>query len=139
MSKRTTGRMSVSQSPIEVRDHVDDICFAYQQAVLACTSFDDILGVIYMELGHQGHRQHLGQFFTPPNIAKLNASMLIGNQFEPRSDGQLHTVIDPAAGSGVMLLAAADYIVEQAGAQKLKEWSFTFVDLDLTCSLISAT
>lgn len=61
--------------------------------------FEDILGELFMlEVSHG----HLGQFFTPQPLCDMMGQMSGFNQLK---DGQ--SVLDPACGSGRMLLAAA--------------------------------
>ena len=91
----------------------------------------DVIGTIYMqwEIGNA----RAGQYFTPWTLAKAMALMTLGKPDEmrqPTADNPL-TVCDPACGSGIMLLAAADTFP--------KEWihtglvHFTGIDIDPLC------
>ncbi len=135
----TTGREPTIQVAGADCKLIDEIAFAYQQAVLAEKRFTDILGIAYMELANHGYKKQLAQFFTPANVAKMMATISVGNDFGPRKDGRLHTAIDPASGSGVMMLSLAQHIFEIAGQEGLENYSFHCVDLDLSCALMSAT
>jgi len=78
--------------------------------------FNDPIGEIYME--HFAN-DRLGQYFTPEPICDMNAQMIIGTDPE---DGK--TVLDPACGSGRMLLATAKIN---------RHLQFYGADLDPTC------
>ena len=101
--------------------------------------WQDILGPTYMELGSHGQRNWLGQYFTPQVVAgamaRITLSGLDLNEFPP---GRLINVMEPCAGSGVMLLAACEAIVDDFGAAALPRFSFTAIDLDPLCSTMTA-
>ena len=101
--------------------------------------WQDILGPTYMELGSHGQRNWLGQYFTPQVVAgamaRITMSGLDLNEFPP---GRLINVMEPCAGSGVMLLAACEAIVADFGAATLPRFSFTAIDLDPLCSAMTA-
>ncbi|MCG8483565.1 MAG: N-6 DNA methylase [Clostridia bacterium] len=61
--------------------------------------YSDILGDFYMEYITKGEN---GQYFTPDHICELMARMQLGDQEE---NGK--RILDPACGSGRMLLSAA--------------------------------
>lgn len=82
----------------------------------ASADFNDAMGDLFMDLVSHGHN---GQFFTPGPVCDMIAQMTIKDQAK---DGM--TVLDCAAGSGRMLLAAA----------KLnRNMVFTACDVDNTC------
>lgn len=119
--------------PDSAQSRVDDAIAAYDRAIAAEEPFQDILGPLYMDLASHGGRQALGQFFTPWPVAQLMAAMTITNVPE-KPDGDLLRTIDPACGSGVMMLAAANGILNSMGPGALRRWSFTGVDLDPYCA-----
>lgn len=77
----------------------------------------EILGEIYQDWNLKNKNK--GQYFTPPQIAKLMAKLtcLKGN------------VLDPACGSGVMLVAAC----KNMKYEDLKKSHFVGQDIDGTC------
>lgn len=123
--------------PDSARPLVEKAVAAYARAIRANEPFCDILGPLYMELASHGGRQALGQFFTPWPVAQMMALISVGTAPE-RDDGSLITTIDPACGSGVMMLAAANAILHGQGPDALRRWSFSGVDLDPFCARIMA-
>lgn len=116
---------------------VDTLVEHYRQAVADTAPLTDLLGPLYMELASCGHKQYLGQFFTPQPVAQMMAAMTLGDIPEgPPREGPFHTMCDPACGSGVMLLAAADQVRRTHGPAALEDWSFSGNDLDTTCALM---
>ena len=71
--------------------------------------FQDFLGAIYEHLGFTDERK--GQFFTPPNIAKLMAKMT----FDASSihEKGYTTCSDPACESGITLISFAEEMYNQ--------------------------
>ena len=82
--------------------------------------FNDPIGELYMQAISNGHN---GQYFTPTPICEMITAMSIGDAFE---DGQ--TVLDPACGSGRMLLAAG---------KMNRHFKLYGADLDSTCCKIA--
>ena len=99
----------------------------------------DILGGTYMELASHGQKQWLGQFFTPHAVASLTAEMSFHDlDLERHPNDRFVTVLEPAAGAGAMLLGAARVIAVRYGADALRRFSFTAVDLDGLCAGMTA-
>lgn len=71
--------------------------------------FEDLLGPVYMELNSRGGRQLGGEYYTPQNVAHMMADLNLANELP--EDGPI-TVHEPACGSGVMVLALAQCLVE---------------------------
>lgn len=63
----------------------------------------DMLGDIYMELASRSKASRMGQFFTPVELCDVIAHMTLG---EDLAEAAGKSILDPAAGSGRMLLAA---------------------------------
>lgn len=122
-------------TPVEARQRVIAAIGAYDGLVAKEEPFKDILGAVYAELSSKGGKQLLGQFFTPWNIAVMMANF----DPEPVSEAQGRKVLsDPACGSGVMLLARANQILEKHGAEELYRWKFYGCDLDAICARMTA-
>lgn len=75
----------------------------------------DVIGPAYEQLASAHARAGFGQFFTPWNVAVMTAEMTLGDP-APKPDGSPITVLDPACGAGVMLLAVADVFERKAPA-----------------------
>ena len=101
----------------------------------------DILGPTYMELGSSGQQRWLGQYFTPQTVASCMAEMQLA---DAELDAHLHSktrirVMEPACGSGVMLLAACDGVQRHHGVSALQQFALTAIDLDCLCAEMTAT
>jgi hypothetical protein len=73
-----------------------------------------ILGQTAAEIGHLN--KHQGQFFTPPEVARLMARMNLGDAgalTEILKAKGCISIMDPACGDGRMILAAAEALQEQ--------------------------
>ena len=71
----------------------------------------DVLSRLFMQIGATNGA--LGQFFTPYAVARCMAAISLGGVREVIEKKGYFTVCEPAAGAGVMLLAAADEIEHQ--------------------------
>lgn len=89
----------------------------------------DVLGVVYEELGESS--DHFGQHFTPHNLSDMKASMVI-DEDPDREREEPYSVLDPAAGSGRLLISAAKQLPEGTQAE------FYAVDKDSTCAKMAA-
>lgn len=74
--------------------------------------FTDLLGPVYMEIGQGKGQAWGGEFYTPFELSRMVAQMTIGNPDEV--ERWPVTMLEPACGSGGMVLAAVEHIV-QAG------------------------
>lgn len=125
--------------PDDAREQVDDALRIYDQLVAEQPIGADILGTVYMQLVSRWGRDVLAQFFTPGTVARSLALMNLANAEDgPRPGGGLWRLLEPAAGSGVMLLSAMNVIAEQHGKGALCWWSFTAIDLDALCARMTA-
>ncbi|WP_161631068.1 N-6 DNA methylase [Leisingera caerulea] len=94
----------------------------------------DVLGSIFMslELGDAWK----GQFFTPSEVSRMMAEMLIGDLDEKLSRGDPVSVSEPACGAGGMVLAVADAILRR-GYNPAKVMSAHAIDVDRTAALMT--
>lgn len=77
----------------------------------ASWNYYDIIGGVYMELG--GTDKRFAQYFSPWSVAEVNVRVTLGN-FKPPAPGEPPlTFYDPCVGSGVKILAAAEFIEER--------------------------
>ena len=84
------------------RDHVQDVPLEHASAAeYAAQLAEEYCGRVSKE-----HRKNLGQFFTPPVVAQFMATPV---RRLPRR------VLDPAAGTGVLLCALVDRLVQEQG------------------------
>lgn len=92
------------------------------------TPFTDLLGPVFMEIGQGKGQAWSGEFYTPFEISRLMARMTLGDP--ALIERWPITLLEPACGSGGMVLAAVEHIV-QAGRSPL--------DLRATCVDTSRT
>lgn len=81
----------------------------------------DAFGDLFMALTSQHGQQQKGQFFTPDYISELFQGLAMAK------DDKIHTMYDPAAGSGRMLISAQ--------AQNTRNYLVAW-DIDYTCCLM---
>jgi len=84
----------------------------------------DFLGECFMELNLG--TKYKGQFFTPYSISKMMALLLGGNSRE------VEGFCEPAVGSGVMVIARADALLEQ-GVNYQQVMEVQAIDIDSLC------
>jgi len=98
--------------------------------------FQDILGELFMQLDLKSVRA--GQFFTPWHIAEMMARMQFGPKpFQETVERQGYvSVMDPAVGSGVMLLAFAKVVHDALGWDGLAKLRLYGTDIDERCILM---
>jgi type I restriction-modification system DNA methylase subunit len=93
----------------------------------------DVLGPIFMSLELGESRK--GQFFTPPDISKMMAEIILSDIEEKISRGESIKVQEPAAGAGGMVLAVAEKILE-LGYNPAKTMYAHATDVDRTAALM---
>lgn len=95
-------------------------------------NYDDVLGGVYMALS-QGHRS-FGQYFTPFPIARMMAELALSEVTLPAQNAPPLTFLEPAVGSGVMILATAA-VLEQRFPGAIGEGRVEFYgqDIDECC------
>jgi len=93
----------------------------------------DFLGNLYMRLKLGNHWK--GQFFTPYNVSKMMAEMMIGDPLDELKDKEFISICDPTCGAGSMLIAAANCL-----KSKLECWQnlvlFVGQDIDRVVGLM---
>jgi len=94
----------------------------------------DFLGDIYSELGLCSVRK--AQYFTPYIIAKMKAQLLFGDLAETIKEKGFASVNEPACGSGVMLIAAANVALAQ-GINYQQSVVFVAQDIDFTAAMMA--
>jgi hypothetical protein len=92
----------------------------------------DALGQLYMELGIQS--EHVGQFFTPPEISELMARLVYGDALANLKEPFV-TVQEPACGAGGMILAFTKVLIEAGNNPAEKMWAHC-QDIDRTAALM---
>ena len=92
----------------------------------------DALGQLYMELGIQS--EHVGQFFTPPDLSELMARLTYGDALANLTEPFV-TVQEPACGAGGMILAFAKVMIESGHNPAEKMWAHC-QDIDRTAALM---
>lgn len=121
----------------EAKPIVEGCVRAYLRAVQLNEPFTDVLGSVYMTLASRWGQKALGQYFTPQPIARMMAQMTYDGLATP-ADGRLLRTCDPACGSGVMMLAFLQTVIEREGPAGLLRWSVTGIDIDVTCARMCA-
>lgn len=88
----------------------------------------DVLGHLYMDLGLGN--AHLGQFFTPFDMAKLIAALTVGELIEKiKADGYA-TVHEPACGAAAFIIAIC-LALKDAGVNYQKTLRISAEDLSI--------
>lgn len=96
------------------------------------TEHQDFLGQCYMRLEISNDRA--GQFFTPYDVSLLLARMnLDGAQQMIDDNGGWFTLLEPACGSGGMVVAAAQVLAEKQ-IHRSTAMYFEAVDIDRLCA-----
>lgn len=99
-------------------------------------AFRDILGDLFMRLNMHAARN--GQVFTPWDVAEMMARMQFSREhFEGlvREKGVV-SVIDPAVGSGALLLAFAKVVHDELGRWGVNRLRLYGTDIDVRCVLM---
>jgi adenine-specific DNA-methyltransferase len=84
----------------------------------------DWLAQLYIDSAAEQHRKQLGQYFTPPSVARFMAGLV---------DLKEPTVwsIEPAAGLGILIAAMAERVLQ---APRPNKWRVTAYEVDRTLS-----
>ncbi len=96
----------------------------------------DILARVFMEL--EIHNKNTGQFFTPKNVAALNAKMAFDRAFVEENIKRYGYISldEPAVGGGVMVLEFAE-AMRAAGFEPSKQLLIHAGDVDRRCVCMS--
>jgi type I restriction-modification system DNA methylase subunit len=122
--------------PKKARELMLNMSGTYGILVHEHAPFSDLLGQLYMAIAYTSVKGAMGQYFSPPTLALMMAEMMIGASEMPR--GRAVRVCDPACGSGVMLLSAAEVVMRRHGEASLADLSLTGIDIDPLCSKMVA-
>lgn len=87
----------------------------------------DVLGECYMEL--ELFSRWKGQFFTPWCVAVAMAEMNLGGVDKMLETQEFVTILEPAIGSGVMIIAALD-VLKRQGVNYQERIHVTGIDID---------
>lgn len=91
--------------------------------------FDDYLGQIYMLSGTGSDKA--GQFFTPYSVSKLSAEITFRGS--KKIDQDIITLYEPACGSGGMILAAMDTLLNDCKVNYTEHAFVVAGDIDSRC------
>ena len=94
----------------------------------------DILGELYQSLNLDNARN--GQFFTPMHIANMMAKMTLQPEEVDKSEKGYITICEPACGSGVMVIAAANALYEKNYSPS-RHMCVLAVDNDIHCAMMA--
>lgn len=90
----------------------------------------DLLGAVFHDL--ELHNKYRGQFFTPFEICRMMASMIVGSKEDLRQLVEQRgyiTACEPACGAGAMVIALAETIRE-LGINYQRHLHVTAIDVD---------
>lgn len=93
----------------------------------------DALGQLFMELNLGS--EHVGQFFTPPEVSELMARLAHGDSLTDFGGKPFVTVSEPACGAGGMILAFTKVLIEAGHNPAEKMW-VECRDIDRTAALM---
>lgn len=98
-------KIAANYSRDELSDFSQSLALLVQE--MESKPFTDVLGPFYLEVAAHSSKQARGEFFTPPELSRAMARMLIDVD-SVKSAGRPITVAEPACGSGGMVLAVAE-------------------------------
>lgn len=92
---------------------------------------DDVLGRTFHDL--ELHNKYAGQYFSPYHLCRMMAKMTLADNVEARIEERgFVTTMEPAAGSGAMVIALA-HEMKDAGINYQRHLHVTAVDVDPKC------
>lgn len=116
------------QTLVEIVSKIFDILISMHK-----DGFDDYLGKLYMMSGTSSGKA--GQFFTPYNVSFLCAQTAIEKLKveEAKREGKIITLYEPTCGSGGMILAAADRLLNDFDFNYAEQLVVCCGDIDVRC------
>ncbi len=90
----------------------------------------DFLGQVVVEL--ELSNEHMGQFFTPYDVSRMMAEMILADAGEVMKERGFITLHEPASGAGGMIIAAAD-VIEKQGFDVGRQLYVDATDLSPMC------
>jgi hypothetical protein len=92
----------------------------------------DILGMVYQE--YSVTNKHMQQYFTPLSVAICMAQMTLSDVKKQDLDKPGgFTIQEPCCGSGALIIAALNSLVEKFGAEKMSRVGVCLIDKDILC------
>lgn len=104
--------------------------FGKLQIVMECERFGDFMGDTFM--GLEISNRDTGQFFTPYHLCEFMARISLNEIDERIQEKGYITLAEPACGSGAMVIAAAEVLLEK-GHNPQTQMHATLMDIDLKC------
>ncbi|KQR40786.1 hypothetical protein ASF71_01050 [Deinococcus sp. Leaf326] len=104
------------------RHDLEVLVRSFRQLVLDMEDrpYTDLLGPLYMEIGHKLDKQYGGEFFTPQAISLLMARMNFSRDMFRA--GEVLMCNEPAAGTGGMVLSTAQVLAEDGISPLHMRW-----------------
>lgn len=103
------------------KDDVTGFCKLFAKLVILLDAEPrDILGTLYMSLDLGSN--HVGQFFTPPEVSEMMARMVFGDILQQLSSAPFITVGEPACGAGGMVLAIVKVMLSHGHDPARRMW-----------------
>jgi Type I restriction-modification system methyltransferase subunit len=93
----------------------------------------DLLGNLYMQLDFGS--QHIGQFFTPYDVSRMMAKMLMTDRCRELEQRGYIRLSEPACGAGGMAIAFAEAMLEQGLNPQRQLW-VSCIDLDPVAAMM---
>jgi hypothetical protein len=91
--------------------------------VMEADPFTDFLGPFYMEHGSKGDRDWGGEFYTPKPVCLMTAKLTLSAADFSEASARPLRMLEPACGSGTMILAAAQVLKDDFGVSpSLMRW-----------------
>lgn len=116
----------------------EQICDIFAEILILLTSqvkdgFYDYLGELYM-MSNTGNKK-AGQFFTPYHVSELNAAAVMHDKIIKlcRSEDEILSISEPSCGSGGMVLAAADILLNEYDFNIARNLYVECSDIDRRC------